>query len=95
MATYFANPGGMTELEDTLRAETNRIRQSIATLSEEAAHFAANTAGETIFSYQSAQQKWDAGMAQMEQALQTGGTNLGNIRSNIVRADQSSAALFG
>ena len=94
MATYSANPGAMADLQDTLRAETNRIRQSMTTLAEEAAHFAANSSGEAILSYQSAQQKWDAGMAQMEQALQTGTMNLGNIRDNMVRADNSAAGLF-
>ena len=94
MATYTASPSGMVELEDILRAETNRIRQSITALAEQAAYFAANSSGEAIFSYRSAQQQWDSGMAQMERALQTGGTNLGNIRDNIVRTDNSGAALF-
>lgn len=94
MATYTANPGGMTELEDILRAETNRIRQSITALAEQAAYFAANSSGEAILSYRSAQDQWDRGMEQMERALQMGGTNLGDIRDNIVRTDSAGAALF-
>jgi uncharacterized protein YukE len=94
MATYSANPASMAELEDILRAETNRIRQSITALAEQAAYFAAHTSGEAIFSYRSAQDQWDRGMQQMELALQAGGANLGSIRDNIVRTDNSGAALF-
>lgn len=94
MATYSANPAGMSELEDTLRQETARIRESLSNLAAAAKFFAENSSGEAIFSYSSAQAKWDSGMETMEQALQNAGINLGNIRDNIVRTDNAGARLF-
>lgn len=94
MATYSANPAAMSDFEDDLRIETNRIQEAMTALADEAAHFAANSSGEAIFSYSSAQEKWNSGMEKMEQALNTASVNLGNIRDNIVRTDNSGAALF-
>jgi WXG100 family type VII secretion target len=94
MATYSANPAAMSDLEDLLRQETNRIQESLSNLAAQAKFFAENSSGEAVFSYSSAQEKWNSGMEQMEAALQRASTNLGNIRDNIVRTDNAGAALF-
>ncbi|WP_433531806.1 WXG100 family type VII secretion target [Micromonospora sp. CA-263727] len=94
MATYSLNPNGLLDSGAELRGVTNSIQNAINDLNGYVNQFIASNAGGAASSYQAAQNTWNQGLAQMNQALDRGALAIDQIRDNYQIADSQGAALF-
>ncbi|MEV4759508.1 WXG100 family type VII secretion target [Micromonospora sp. NPDC049559] len=95
MVTYSVDVTGNTDGVQSLRGVTMKLQESLRALVASAERFKAANAGYAIDSYDEAQRLWNEGMREMQDALNTKGTNLGRITENYVQTDAQGAALFG
>ncbi|MEV6810735.1 WXG100 family type VII secretion target [Micromonospora sp. NPDC051296] len=94
MATYSLNPNGLLDSGAELRGVTNSIQNAINDLNGYVNQFIASNAGGAAVAYQTAQNTWNQGLAQMNQALDRGAVAIDQIRDNYQIADSQGAALF-
>lgn len=95
MATYGLSPNGLLDSGMELRGVTRSVETALHELDGYVARFIAANAGGAADSYREAQTKWNAGLDQMRQSLDSGASALDNIRDTYQIADAQGAALFG
>lgn len=92
MATYSVNTEVMNSGAMDLRRVTQQIQNSLTALDASKNAFMAANRGHTIENYDMAQQQWNAGLLEMNQALDLAHRDLLSINDNYVNVDQRNAA---
>jgi uncharacterized protein YukE len=95
MANYSINPAAAQEVEQELVTVTNQLESSLATLQASVQRFTLANNGNAPDAYAGAQQLWNQGQSDMNQALTVGQQRLQEITNNYVAGDNKGAAIFG
>jgi WXG100 family type VII secretion target len=95
MVSFGLNPNGLMDSTAEMDAVRKQIEQSIAGLDAMVQKYIDANTGEAAAEFVTARQTWQAGLAQMQQALQIGAANLSDINDSYLQGDRRGAALFG
>lgn len=95
MADFSVKPNGMLDVGDELQQITTRLNGSLEELDKYVSNFQQVNQGDAAVSFAEAQQKWHAGMAQMQSSLAAAQQRLNSIHENYTLGDKRGAALFG
>lgn len=95
MATYGLNPNGLLDSEAELRGITQSVDTATDELNTVVRVFIDRNEGEAKLAFVNAQQKWEAGIQQMNAALAQGANSINEIHDAYRLGDARGAALFG
>jgi uncharacterized protein YukE len=95
MATYGLNPNGLLDTEAELRGVTQSIDNATDELNAVVQVFIDRNEGDAKASFVDAQRRWEAGIAQMKEALAQGAVSINDIHNAYRLGDVRGASLFG